>query len=117
MPTRGYRKGQSDSNEPLPCFLRTRLSEREHQAMLNEAQLRSMTMSKLARAVLSAHIAAQRVQLPHPDRTSALLRELIRVGNNLNQLARQANLGMVAVSGDEIRTCLDRLNALAGSHD
>jgi hypothetical protein len=113
MPTKGYRKGQSDTLEPFPRFLRTRLTEREHQALKEDAQRRSMTMSKLTRAIVAAHLTGQRAQLAHPDRTSALLREFARVGNNLNQLAHQANAGLVAISTEELRRCLDRLNDLA----
>lgn len=73
-----------------------------------------MTHSKLARAVIAAHLAKQRVQLPHAQgmRTEAL-RELARIGNNLNQLARQANVGLVTVPEPELRACLAALNSFA----
>lgn len=116
MPTRGYRKGRSDTLEPLPRFLRTRLTEIELQALKGEAQSRSMTLSKLTRALVTAHITSQRPQLAHPNRDAALIRELARIGNNLNQLSRQANAGLVAVTPAELRACLDRLNGLARSH-
>jgi hypothetical protein len=45
--------------------------------------------------------------------TSQALRELSRIGNNLNQLARQANVGLVAVKEDELRRCVSTLNDLA----
>jgi hypothetical protein len=41
-----------------------------------------------------------------------LIRQFARIGNNLNQLARQANLGLVAVPPDELRACTARLNEL-----
>ena len=43
---------------------------------------------------------------------TALGTEVARIGNNLNQLARQANLGLVAVPAEEIERCLTGLNAL-----
>ena len=36
-----------------------------------------------------------------------------RLSSNLNQLARQANAGLVPVNAAEIRACLDIINALA----
>lgn len=115
MPTRGYRKGQSDTLEPLPRFLRTRLTEGEHRMLKAEAHSRSMTLSKLTRAIVIAHLTEQRAHLAQPHQDAALLWELARIGNNLNQLARQANAGLVAVNADELRACLDRLNDLARS--
>lgn len=37
------------------------------------------------------------------------LRELCRTGNNLNQLARQANTGIVPVKAHELRAVLDNV--------
>ncbi|MDQ8699272.1 plasmid mobilization relaxosome protein MobC [Hyphomicrobium sp. LHD-15] len=114
MPTRGYRKGQSDSKEPLPRFVRTRLSDQDYAALNAEAVSRSVKIANLTRAVLAAHLKRQRAELPHPrGLESGLLREFSRIGNNLNQLARQANVGLVAVPADEVRACIDRINALA----
>ncbi|WP_423415866.1 MobC family plasmid mobilization relaxosome protein [Hyphomicrobium sp. B1] len=114
MPTKGYRKGLSDHKEPLPRFVRTRLSELEFKQLAAEAVSRSATISSLARAVLIAHGKGQRAELPHARGPSnELIRQLTRVGNNLNQLARQANAGTVAVPADDIRRCLDTINTLA----
>lgn len=84
MPTRGYRKGLSDSREPLTRFVRMRLSDRDYAQLVQKAKARSMTLSKLTRTILGAHVTGQRVKLPHANHTSALLRELARIGNNLN---------------------------------
>ena len=112
MPTRGYRKGISDAKVPVPRSVRTHIAAREHAALLREADLRCLTLSKLLRSLVRAHIAGSRAELPQPrGASSALLREITRIGNNLNQLARQANAGMVAVSADEIREVLARLLA------
>lgn len=114
MPTKGYRKGISDTKEPLPHFVRTRLSEKEFRSLVAEASSRSATISSLTRSVLVAHGKGQRAALPHArGSTNELIRQFARVGNNLNQLARQANIGLVAVPAEDIRRCLDTINALA----
>lgn len=112
MPARGYRKGLSDSKEPLPHFVRTRLSDREFDALAIDASSRGLTHARLTRAVLSAYLANQRAALPHSRATADLVRQFARIGNNLNQLARQANNGLVAVSADEITRCLSTINTL-----
>ncbi|KUO58149.1 MAG: hypothetical protein APF80_11990 [Alphaproteobacteria bacterium BRH_c36] len=113
MPRRGYRKGISDRNVPVPCFARCRLTTQEHEALLNEATDRAMTLSKLLRQVLVAHLTRQRAELPTRRGPShQALRDLTRIGNNLNQLARQANTGLVTVSEADLRTALQAvLNA------
>lgn len=114
MPRRGYRKGLDDAKQPLPCYVRTRLPETSFAALSGEAASRGITMSALTRAIVTAHLKAQRAELPRRRGTeAALLRQFIRIGNNLNQLARQANAGLVAVNADELRACLDRINTLA----
>jgi hypothetical protein len=114
MPRRGYRKGLHDSKEPLPRFVRTRLSTQGFAALTAEAESRGVSVSTLTRLVVYAHLQGRRAELPHRQgEDAALLRQLIRIGNNLNQLARQANAGLVPVSVDELRTCLDHINMLA----
>jgi hypothetical protein len=113
MPRRGYRKGVSDGKEPLPHFVRTRLSEKDFALFREEARARASGHSDLARAVLVAHVRNQRAELARPRGPAhELIREVARIGNNLNQLARQANLGLVAVPAEEIERCLTGLNAL-----
>lgn len=114
MPTRGYRKGHSDNKDPLPRFVRTRLTDHDYAALNAEAASRSVKIANLIRAVITAHLKHKRAELPHPRGLNhGLLREFSRIGNNLNQLARQANIGLVAVSADELRACIDRINDLA----
>ena len=114
MPRRGYRKGVSDRKEPLPHFVRTRLSANDFKLFCDEADVRASGHSDLARAVLVAHLRNQRAELARPRGPAhELIREFARIGNNLNQLARQANLGLVAVSAEEIAGCIAGLNALA----
>jgi hypothetical protein len=114
MPTRGYRKGRSDTKAPLTTFVRTRLTDIEAGALTAEAVDRNMTVSKLVRAVLAAHLTRQRAELPQPrGASSAALRELCRIGNNLNQLAKQANTGIVPIGATDLRATLaDVLNAV-----
>lgn len=114
MPRRGYRKGLHDANAPLPRYVRTRLPDVAFAALLAESASRGITTSALVRLILVAHITAQRAELPHRRGTdAALLRQFVRVGNNLNQLTRQANAGLVPIRADELHACLDRINALA----
>ncbi len=107
MPTRGYRKGISDRKEPVPHAVRTHISEAERAFLEAQCNGRSITMSKLLRALITAFAAGQRAELPHPRRVNAeAIRELCRTGNNLNQLARQANTGIVPVPAPELRAVL-----------
>ncbi|MCH9808492.1 MAG: MobC family plasmid mobilization relaxosome protein [Alphaproteobacteria bacterium] len=110
MPRRGYRKGISDQREPVSRSVRTHITEDEFAALKVEATDRAMTMSKLLRRLITAHLRQQATELPHrrgPSTTA--IRELARTGNLLNQLARQANTGLVQVSETEIRRALDQV--------
>lgn len=113
MPSRGYKKGRSDSKAPLVKHLQTYLSEPEYRAFVAMAEDRGLTESKLLRLIVEAHLIGQRAALPHRPANAALLRELCRIGNNLNQLARQANAGLVGVPADELRASLAAINDLA----
>jgi hypothetical protein len=114
MPRLGYRKGIDDKKEPLqkPFPLRLPKSVQDH--MKAEANARSLTMAELARKVLAAHTKADRASLPHKKGpTRQTIHQLARIGNNLNQLARQANAGYVGVSEVEIRDALAVVNQVA----
>lgn len=114
MPTRGYRKGTSDAKEPLPHHIYTRLSAAGYQALNAEAASRAITVSELVRRVVTAHLAGQRAELPQPrGLTNQAIAELCRIGNNINQLAKQANVGLVAVSEATLLAVLDQVNAAA----
>ncbi len=107
MPTRGYRKGVSDGKAPLPRQIYTRLTVAEYEALAAEADDRSMTVSKMIRAILAAHIAKRPADLPHPrGLTSAAIRELDRLGNNLNQIAHIANMMRLHLVAAEARACI-----------
>lgn len=113
MPTKGYRKGHSDSKAPLSKHLQTYMSEPDYRAFVALADDRDLTVSRLLRLIMEAHLAGRRAALPHRNANAPLLREFCRIGNNLNQLARQANAGLVPVNADELRACLDRINDMA----
>jgi hypothetical protein len=92
MPSRGYRKGVSDSKVALP---------------------REITVARYLRALVEAHLRGGRTQVPQARANQhALIRQLARVGNNLNQLVRQAHAGIVPVRPEELQVCLANLNAL-----
>lgn len=114
MPTRGYRKGMTDAKEPLPRQVFTRISTADHAALHAEADTRSMNVSALVRLVLKAHLTGKRVELPHPERlTDAFLRQYARLGNNLNQLLKQAHLMRLPLIERDVRDCLAALEAQA----
>ena len=67
--------------------LRTTLEQRD--AWYAKAEAKGVTFSHLARQTLDGVTVRRRPQLRRVD--PALLRQLARLGNNLNQLARWAN--------------------------
>ncbi|MEQ1715213.1 MAG: plasmid mobilization relaxosome protein MobC, partial [Hyphomicrobium sp.] len=77
-----------------------------HAALIDEAAARTLTLSKLANAILAAHVDGQRAALPQRNTNAAAIRELARIGNNLNQLAKQANNALVPLSEVELRSTL-----------
>lgn len=114
MPRRGYRKGQSDRKEPRPHVIKSRASAGAYRALRAEADSRSMTFSALVAEILAAHARGTRLELPHVRGPStAALRELARVGNNLNQIAHEAHLLRLHLLEAEARSCIAALNAAA----
>ena len=117
MPTRGYRKGQSDRKEPASCFLRTRITTRMFEDLDQEAETRSLTYSRLLYEVLKAHQTGQRLTVPQRRAVpNALLRQLSGALNNLNQLTRQANAGIVPVTATELRQVMATIERLARTY-
>jgi hypothetical protein len=93
MPARGYRKGISDTKQPLPRRIHTRLADTIHAALMADATRRSTTASRIVSALVAAFYTRRRPELPHAATPSQqAVYELARIGNNLNQIARQANL-------------------------
>lgn len=106
MPTKGYRKGSNDDREPLNKHLQTYVSEATYRTFTEQADDRSITDSQLLRRIIKAHLNNERAALPHRNVNAAAIRELARVGNNLNQLAKQANNALVPLSETELRQTL-----------
>jgi len=104
MPARGYRKGLSDTKTPRPHLLRCRASDATRSTLDAEAESRSLTLSRLIAEILDAHASCRRVELPHErGPSSAAIFELTRLGNNLNQIAHQANLMNLHLIAQEAR--------------
>lgn len=107
MPRRGYRKGLSDAKTPLMRRLHTRLPDALHAALMADAASRAITAAGILRELATAHYDGRRPDLPQAKGPStAALRELTRLGNNLNQIARQANLMRLSLLEAETRRCV-----------
>ncbi|MGE3916617.1 MAG: MobC family plasmid mobilization relaxosome protein [Hyphomicrobiaceae bacterium] len=106
MPSKGYRKGVSDEKTPHPRQVYFRVDLDAYDALDAEAGERSVTLSCLLRHVVEAHIGRQRTGLPHRRANAAALRELARIGNNLNQVAHQANVMNLHLIEAEARQAL-----------
>lgn len=112
MPTRGYRKGISDDKEPVPCSVRTHISEIEFNALTTSATEHGVSLSKILRALVQAFLQNERPRIPHArGPSSAALRELCRIGNNLNQIARQANMMHLPLIEERANACLSEVLA------
>ncbi len=112
MPSRGYRKGISDTKQPRPHVLKSRASVATYQALHAECEARSLTLSALIAALLEAHAKRTRVELPHPKGlTAEAIRELARIGNNLNQVAHQAHLVRLPLLARQAAECLEAVNS------
>ncbi|MCV0370427.1 MobC family plasmid mobilization relaxosome protein [Filomicrobium sp.] len=111
MPRRCSKRADKEEKVVKPRFLKARLSEDDHRQMHRIAAERGIKISRLTRTILQAHLKGIPVRLPHPRGiTDELVHQLARIGNNLNQLAHQANIGYVAVPMQEIRSCIDAIN-------
>lgn len=111
MARRSVRRADKEERVVKPRFLKARLSEHDHAAMQKMASERGIKVSRLTRTILKAHLSNAPVSLPRPrGLTDELVHQLARIGNNLNQLAHQANAGYVAVPAEEIRSCIAAIN-------
>lgn len=79
--------------------------------MKEQAGDRSLTMSKLLRLVVQANLNGTRLKAPHrSDASRQVIRQFTRVGNNLNQIARQVNTGKVQVRQAEMDAVIAQLS-------
>lgn len=106
QPDSGFEGGQElprrapPGDEPLAATLTVRLTAAERQAFAQRAEAAGMTPSRYAAEVLrNGRIVVQQ----HETLAPALMAELSRIGNNLNQLAHAANAGMPADARGAIR--------------
>ena len=114
MPRRGYRKGIDDAKEALIHPTYTRLSAADKAALMADARSRAIDAAKLIRQLVKAHLKGTRAALPHKRGPStAAIRELARIGNNLNQLTRTANTHIVPLDVEALRAVLAEVNAAA----
>lgn len=114
MPTRGYRKGISDRKEPASRSLRTHITARMFAGVDREAEARNLTYSRLLYEILKAHQAGRRLEVPQARAVpNALLRQLSGALNNLNQLTRQVNTGIVPVTAGELRQVTATIERIA----
>ncbi len=114
MPSRGYRKGISDDRQPRPHVIKSRVATATYAALHAEADARSMTFSALVDRVLDAHVSGRHPELPHPrGHIAEALRELARVGNNVNQIAQQANMMRLHLLAQKAADALDAVTGAA----
>lgn len=105
MPAKGYRKAR-----PLNRQVYVRYPDAEYQQLKEDAADRKMVVAKLLRALTTAYYKRTRPELKKARGHSAgALRELNRIGNNINQLTRMANTGMVTMPEAELRHHLAKL--------
>ena len=100
-----------NDNDPLDEFIRIRVTKREKASFESRSEEEGLTISGYGRQLLfPGTLPRKGSKRPHPDKKlfSLALRNLGPVANNLNQLAKKANMGEWPNSG-EIRDCLDEL--------
>lgn len=110
MPAPGYRKGISDGKEPARNLVRAHLTDATYTALVTDADARCVAVSKILRELATAHYDRRRPELPRAAaQHAALIRELGRIGNNLNQIARLGNTDPRLVPIKELQTVLLQL--------
>lgn len=106
MPRRGYRKPAS---EAFTERLEVRFSEAQFAALRERAEDAGLPLATYARAALTGETPRRR-----PTRIAQdAIRQLAKIGNNLNQLTRKANSGNFPVEAD-LRSSLEELLVVLG---
>jgi hypothetical protein len=81
--------------------------------LAEEATSRSTSACKILRELVAAHYSGERLSLPQPrGPASALTRELNRLGNNVNQLVRQAHSARLHLLEADARRLLAKLQSV-----
>lgn len=98
-----------------PAYRRTasilvRVSPAEHAAITARARETGRPVSRYLREVG----VGLRPRVPAGAANAAAVRELGRIGNNLNQLAREANAGRLADLEARVEAALAELHAVVG---
>jgi antitoxin component of RelBE/YafQ-DinJ toxin-antitoxin module len=104
----------SDKKRARPEVIKARTATNTKHALHAEADSRNITFSEMVDLVLEAHASHRRLAAPQARGVnSAALQELARLGNNLNQLARQAHLMRLPLLEREVRAVLTSINETA----
>jgi len=115
MPPRGFQKP-----EPLDQRLKVNLTAAEYMAVASRADAAGMTISAYVRQLVAIDLGhAAKAPKRRADRhTLELLAEVHmlamqvkRIGVNVNQMARQANTGMVPLTSSELRVMQSQIAA------
>jgi hypothetical protein len=121
MPAKGTRK-----RNPLDHLVKTRLTSDQADALVELAKSCQMTQARYVRQLIEGALNGA-LQYPKPRRRDFREREHLarainalglqakKLGNNVNQLARQANTGLVPVERSEIVYTLNQLQLLASA--
>lgn len=121
MPAKGTHK-----RDPLDRLVKTRLTEDQAIALAELAKSCQMTRARYVRQLIEGALQGA-VQHPKPRSRAFREREQLacavnalglqakRLGNNVNQLARQANTGLVPVKRSEIVYTLNQLQVLTSA--
>lgn len=109
MPAAGSRKPDHLRNaSPLKVYM----PAHEREATVAKARSRAMTTTTYVRAILAKHHRITGTPTLKAHRANAAaLRELSRVGNNLNQLVRLAHEQRAGISPTHVKTVLDEVLA------
>ena len=106
MPARGHRKPADRRRSRVAKTLLTQDEAERFEALVEASNLRTEA-EVLRRLITGAPVPAKR----SPERAE-LLRTLAGIGNNLNQLARQANAGG-RVAEVDLQRAIDEFRAVA----
>jgi hypothetical protein len=110
MPARGHQK-----SDPVDHRIRVQLTAVQASRLAELADVAGVSQSEFMRSLLDSATGAA-VKAPKPRRESGTMLQLVEIhelamqvkklGTNVNQLAKQANAGLVPLRRDEIQQML-----------